>query len=653
MSTRRPTGRLNEILGPGWDRPVILGEYPYYRADPVNWRGDLARLAELGVDVVTFYVPWRFHEVADGAAPGWDFAGTSDRQRDVLGLLRSIEDAGLRAIVKPGPFVHGEIQIGGLPDRVCRTESFSVVVDAAGAPARSQRRPLPTFFAPAFRRAVAEWYGAVSEQVLTHNLHPEGPIVGVQLGNEGLYSDASDPVSAHDFSAEARAAFAESLRRQGDAEHAALSIAAAPPWGDATREAWAGWSGQALGWILGELSDRLPGDVPHLVNLPLPLLGDNGEAESWVCRLEGFRRSGAALGYTSWVGNATRSRAALGSHLMGVRLSGGDNVEENWGHTWSDSGYAEPHVPVFHALLALALGSRSLSVYTACATSHWDERIDLDAEALRADGVDPALYDPPYCPGAPLREGGGRNPNATALEMVRDLVRWHGEALAAVRWAPDALLVIDPAEARAAAWRAEPGSWLSRTARSLADLLIDHGCETDVTAQAPAGPPSAAAPQVVSSLDEIDVSAAAEARGGPSPRSLPTDGDRALDGHGGFSLRHQSEAGDRQALFAFNAGSRPARIGRRLGRLDVDVLVDPGGSCAVLTESDVVTGYLYRSGSRRAVAPSAEALSAGELRLEARELRETVARVSGGTWQVRRYPGAGDRSSPHGVAVAQ
>ncbi|GLK99197.1 beta-galactosidase [Dactylosporangium matsuzakiense] len=428
----------------GFERPVIFGEYPYYRADPDRWGPNLAALAEAGVDVVTCYIPWRFHEQAPRR---YDFRGTADKQRDLLRLLDLAAAAGLRVLLKPGPFIHAEVQLGGLPDRVSPTRDprFAAVLDAHGRPVTSQGLALPSLCCPLYREEVRHWLRAVDRQVLATALAPPGPVVAVQLGNEGIYSDANQPVTAHDFSTPALAAFRADTGR---------AVTAGPTtWPAELREAWAEHSGTVLRRHYLELADALSPAARQaaIVNLPLPALdGPAGGAAAWLLRTEPLAGLGFALGYTGWVGSVARSRTAFASHWLGVRARRYSNVEDNWGFTWTDPAYDRPGNAMFQALLALALQSRTCSVYTACATGHWGAAIDLDADALRVEGIDPLDYAPPYCPGAPLHEDGGTGANIAALHALRQVVR-SAEA-GPESFGADLALLVPMAVARAEAW---------------------------------------------------------------------------------------------------------------------------------------------------------------------------------------------------------
>ncbi|WP_433088108.1 beta-galactosidase [Dactylosporangium sp. CA-052675] len=448
----------------GYERPVIYGEYPYYRADPDRWGPNLAALAEAGVDVVTCYVPWRFHEYARHR---YDFRGAGDKQRDLLRLLDLAAAAGLRVLLKPGPFIHAEVQLGGLPDRVSPTVDprFAAVLDAGGRAVTSQGLALPSLFCPLYREEVRHWLGAVERHVLATSLAPHGPVVAVQLGNEGIYSDANQPVTAHDFSAPAVAAF---LHDTGRADAGDPST-----WSAELREAWAEHSGTVLRRHYLDLAEGLSPAVRQAatLNLPLPALdGPPGGAAAWLLRTAPLAGLGFALGYTGWVGSVARSRIAFASHWFGVRARRYSNVEDNWGFTWTDPAFDRPGNAMFQALLALALESRTYSVYTACATEHWTAAIDLDAQALLAEGIDPLDYAPPYCPGAPLREDGGTGANIAALHALRDVVR--SAAPRPESFGADVALLVPSALARAEAWPEETAP-AGPALRDAAELCVE------------------------------------------------------------------------------------------------------------------------------------------------------------------------------------
>jgi hypothetical protein len=457
------------------DRPLLYGEYPYYRALPERWDTNLGAMAAAGIDVVTCYLPWRFHEIP---GDGYDFSGATDPQRDVLRLLRLIGSHGMRAVLKPGPFVHGEVQLGGLPDRVSPTvdPALPAVLDADGNPVTSQALALPSTFSAAYASQVALWLSAVDEQVLAPHLAPGGPVIAVQLGNEGVYSDANRAVTAHDFAAPAIASFIAALA-ETDPSLAEAARTSPRNWPMAVRAAWARHGGVVLAAQYSELAAALTPGVKEIaiINLPLPDLTVAGSAAGWLLRTADLDALGFREGYTSWVGNASRSADAFAAHWFGVRARRSSNVEDNWGFTWTDESFARPGTVLFHALLALGLGSSTCSVYTSTATTHWGPEIDLDPAGLRSEGLDPADYGPPYCPGAPLHENGRTGANLHALHALRDLLRApdvpHG-----ARFSADLALLVPDVLARAAAWTEAdgPADAVLRAAIDASVALMTH-----------------------------------------------------------------------------------------------------------------------------------------------------------------------------------
>jgi hypothetical protein len=467
--------RLGEVLLPGSDRPVIIGEYPYYRASAHSWRVNVAELERMGVDVVSCYLPWRFHEVAHGGHVRYDFNGWSHPQRNVRGLLAMIEAAGMGALVKPGPYVHAEVQLGGLPDRVCEMSSAVAAVDLCEVPVTSQGQVLPSLFDAVMAGEVDRWLEAVSEEVVAPAAAPRGPIRAVQLGNEGTYGDGARPVFRQDASQPVRDRFASWLSAEGHGHLRASVQGDVRNWPLTLRELWSRWCGCAVLDRWDFFARHLPAGLPSVVNVPLaPVRSTEPALDGWALRTLRFASGQHVLGHTEWVGNAARELSVFAAHLFGIQLGMTDAVEANWGFTWTDTSFATPPVPLFHALLALMLGSTTCSVYTACATAHWPDEIRMSTNGLRAEGVDPAWHEPPYCPGAPSTEHGRPGRTAAALRTLRAFLDEHGELLQTSDLHVDLEVELDPRLVERQAWDStgDPTA-LQQVAAVAADLLPD------------------------------------------------------------------------------------------------------------------------------------------------------------------------------------
>ncbi|MER6582021.1 beta-galactosidase family protein [Nonomuraea sp. NPDC001023] len=87
---------------------VLSGAMHYFRVLPEQWRQRLAMLRAMGLDTVETYAAWNLHEPRPGR---FDFTGRADLGR----FLDLAAEEGLRAIVRPGPYICAEWDNGGLP----------------------------------------------------------------------------------------------------------------------------------------------------------------------------------------------------------------------------------------------------------------------------------------------------------------------------------------------------------------------------------------------------------------------------------------------------------------------------------------------------------------------------------------------------------
>ena len=67
----------------------------------------LQQLKDCGCDTLATYVPWLWHELADGSV---DVTGRTHEQRDLAGFLDLANEMGLYVVVRPGPFIMAEIK---------------------------------------------------------------------------------------------------------------------------------------------------------------------------------------------------------------------------------------------------------------------------------------------------------------------------------------------------------------------------------------------------------------------------------------------------------------------------------------------------------------------------------------------------------------
>jgi len=140
-------------------RALLSGEVHFWRLDPAVWPAVLERLRDLGLDIVSTYVCWEFHEIAPGE---FDFEGTSNPRRNLLGFLDLAAQRGFWVLLRPGPYIYAEWPNSGVPERVVQ-----------------RHRLHPRFVAEA-KVWMAAVVAAVRDRLATHG----GPIVLLQADNE-------------------------------------------------------------------------------------------------------------------------------------------------------------------------------------------------------------------------------------------------------------------------------------------------------------------------------------------------------------------------------------------------------------------------------------------------------------------------------------
>jgi beta-galactosidase len=163
--------------------PLYAGAMHYWRHAPEEWGAGLDAMKSIGFRLVDTYVPWGVHETAPGE---FDF-GQKDPRNDVALFLRMCHERGLKVILRPGPHINAELTYFGLPERIvwdrecqARTPRGNPVM----LPMVPIGFPVPSYASDAFHAETATWFAAVSAETAKLR-HPEGPIVLVQIDNEG------------------------------------------------------------------------------------------------------------------------------------------------------------------------------------------------------------------------------------------------------------------------------------------------------------------------------------------------------------------------------------------------------------------------------------------------------------------------------------
>lgn len=156
------------------------------------WNQALDRMVEAKMNAISFYIPWDFHEYANGK---FDFTGTADEDgdgrpdypsRDLVTFFRLIKEHGIQHImVRPGPYINAEwgfLGFGAIPEWFHEQFPDSHMLNSLG-----QRTKLYDYTNPDFRFFSQRWLHELYRQVLVHYIGPGQPIDFIQLDNETNY----------------------------------------------------------------------------------------------------------------------------------------------------------------------------------------------------------------------------------------------------------------------------------------------------------------------------------------------------------------------------------------------------------------------------------------------------------------------------------
>lgn len=145
---------------------IISGEMHYARIPREYWRARLRMAKAMGLNTITTYVFWNFHEPSRGV---YDFTG----QHDVAEFVREAQSEGLYVNLRPGPYSCAEWEWGGFPAWLLKDHDIVV------------RSTDPRFTEPA-----RSWLLRLGQELAPLQIGNGGPIISIQVENEyGSFGD--------------------------------------------------------------------------------------------------------------------------------------------------------------------------------------------------------------------------------------------------------------------------------------------------------------------------------------------------------------------------------------------------------------------------------------------------------------------------------
>lgn len=136
-----------------------MGEVHYSRIPADEWEAEVRKMKEGGVTIIATYVFWNHIEEQEGIFR-WD------GQRNLRRFIEICQQEGLPVVLRLGPFCHGEVRNGGIPDWVF----------TKGCKTRDEN--------PMFLSFVERLYRQIFTQLQGLQWKDGGPVMAAQFDNE-------------------------------------------------------------------------------------------------------------------------------------------------------------------------------------------------------------------------------------------------------------------------------------------------------------------------------------------------------------------------------------------------------------------------------------------------------------------------------------
>ncbi len=140
----------------------VMGEFHFTRYPEPYWEEEILKMKASGVDVISTYVFWIHHEEIEGQ---FDWSG----QRDLRRFAELCAKHGMLLYPRIGPWAHGEVRNGGLPDWVLKKSAV-----------RSND--------PIYLAEVKPFYAQIGQQLHGLLWKDGGPVIGIQIENEYAFN---------------------------------------------------------------------------------------------------------------------------------------------------------------------------------------------------------------------------------------------------------------------------------------------------------------------------------------------------------------------------------------------------------------------------------------------------------------------------------
>ena len=143
----------------------VMGEFHYCRYPEAQWEEEICKMKAGGITVIPTYIFWALHEEEEGV---FNWEGNRNLRR----FVQLCQKHHMPVIVRIGPFCHGEIRNGGLPDWL-----FAKPLEVRSNDVN-------------YLKYVKRLYEQIACQLEGLYFKDNGPVIGCQIENEHQHSAA-------------------------------------------------------------------------------------------------------------------------------------------------------------------------------------------------------------------------------------------------------------------------------------------------------------------------------------------------------------------------------------------------------------------------------------------------------------------------------
>ena len=138
----------------------VMGEIHFSRCNPDKWEELILKIKANGITIISTYVFWIHHEEEEGVF-NWE------GQNNLRQFIELCKKHDVWAYPRIGPWCHGEVRNGALPDWILKKDNTKVRTND-----------------DKYMEYVDRWYREISKQLNGLYYKDGGPIIGIQLENE-------------------------------------------------------------------------------------------------------------------------------------------------------------------------------------------------------------------------------------------------------------------------------------------------------------------------------------------------------------------------------------------------------------------------------------------------------------------------------------